>query len=168
MPSKSFAAPTLRVAEGPRDWAAVRSLFVELQEYGRTADDRLPPGEDVADEYLAAQLHRCREHEGRILVAEVEGEILGYVCVLAKVPCAESADGLAVQAEVVDLVVSSKARSGGIGKALLRSAEGYAVSVGTSNLRVSVFATNDSAQRFYDSNGFELYEVVYEKRMLVG
>jgi ribosomal protein S18 acetylase RimI-like enzyme len=161
----SSDAISVRVSEGSRDRAAIRHLFVELQEHGRAFDDRLAPGNEIADAYFESLLLRCSECEGHFLVAELSGEVCGYICVLAKAPCTEPADGLSEQAEVVDLVVSRQARSAGVGKALIESAEALAASAGARFLRVSVFANNYSAAAFYEHIGFTAHEVIYEKQL---
>lgn len=163
MPHRNSAAVWVRVSEYTRDRAAIRRLFVELQDHGRASDDRLAPGNEIADAYLESLLLRCSQCEGRFLVAELSGEVCGYLCILAKAPCTEPADGLYEQAEIVDLVVSSLARSAGVGKALLECAEAYAVHAGARFLRVSVFAKNQSAAAFYQRIGFTAHEVIYEK-----
>lgn len=100
---------------------------------------------------------------GRFLVAELSGEVVGYLCVLAKAPCQEPADGLLEHAEIVDLVVSRLARSAGVGRALVQSAEAYAAGAGAQFLRVCVFARNQAAAVFYGNAGFTAHEITYEK-----
>ncbi len=117
----------------------------------------------MADAYLGDLLRKCALYDGKVFVAETSDGVVGYLCVLAKVPCAEPADGLAEQSEVVDLVVSDRARSAGVGTALLASAQAHAAAAGSSHLRVTVFARNASAKTFYEKSGFEPHEIVYEK-----
>lgn len=165
MPHRNSAAVTVREAEYTRDRAAIRRLFVELQEHARASDNRLAPGIEIADAYLESLLIRCSQCEGRFLVAELSGEVCGYLCILARAPCTEPADGLSEQAEIVDLVVSRAQRSAGVGKALLDCAEVYAAHAGARFLRVSVFAKNQSAAAFYQRIGFTAHEVIYEKQL---
>lgn len=95
----------VRVAEGARDHAAIRRLFIELLDHGRASDKRLACGADIADAYLESLISRCGQCEGRFLVAELSGQVIGYMCVLARAPCQEPAEGLLEHAEIVDLVV---------------------------------------------------------------
>lgn len=153
----------VRVAEGARDHAAIRRLFIELQDHGRASDKRLACGADIADAYLESLISRCGQCEGRFLVAELSGQVIGYVCVLARAPCQEPADGLLEHAEIVDLVVSRLARSTGVGRALVQAAEAHAAGAGAQFLRVAVFARNEVASVFYENAGFTAHEITYEK-----
>lgn len=53
----------------PDDEAACRACVVELQDAERGFDQRLRPGEAMADEYLAQMHVHCRDHAGAIFVA---------------------------------------------------------------------------------------------------
>ena len=165
MSHRNAPAVSVRKPMCEGDHSAIRSLFVELQEHGRASDARLSPGEEIADSYLESLMRKCEQYEGCFFVAELSGEVCGYVCVLAKVPCTEPADGLSVQAEVIDLVVSKFARSAGVGRALLANAEDFSTRAGARFLRVSVFASNHSAVEFYEHAGYTEHEVVYEKQL---
>lgn len=155
----------IREFDERNDYARVTRLFCELQDHARTNDNRVPPGEPIVERYISNLQAKCAAHEGKIFVAESEGEIFGYVCILALVPCAEPADGILNQSEIVDLIVSASARSSGVGRALVNRAESYAVSRGSIWMRVNVFAWNTSAQAMYKRVGFSEYEVTYEKRL---
>jgi ribosomal protein S18 acetylase RimI-like enzyme len=98
-------------------------------------------------------------------VAEQQGEVIGYVCVLSCVPSSEPADGLKEEAQIVDLVVTEKARGYGVGPSLLEAAEEFASAQGAKWLRVQVFAWNSSARSLYDKLGFSEFEVTLEKQL---
>ena len=59
----------IREFDSARDLAAVRSCFVELQDYECGLDPRKPSGEESTDAYLDWTFRHCREYAGRILVA---------------------------------------------------------------------------------------------------
>ena len=66
---------------------------------------------------------------------------------------------------VSDLVVSSALRGQGVGRALLRRAEGCVREAGVTTLRLSVLAGNRGAIALYEDEGFAPVEVDMEKRL---
>ena len=62
----------------------------------------------VASEYLKHLLARCREWNGKIFVAEGDGQIAGAVCVFGAVPSREPDEEAYEYAHVSDLVVLQK------------------------------------------------------------
>lgn len=149
------------------DYLEVKACFEILQDFSRSYDDRLTPGKEISEWYLATLREHCEKYKGQIFVAEESGKIIGYVCVLSHVPCAEPADGLLYEAQVVDLVVLNVARGRGVGKALLQAGEEYAISKGANWLRVSVFTWNNQAISLYEKLGFSHQEITLEKKLLV-
>ena len=147
------------------DRGAVEECLLELQEFSRQHDARLPIGSCMAQEYLERLHARCSLYAGKVLVAEIDAVVVGYVCVLAKVPAAEPADGVAEAAQIVDLVVQTNARGSGVGSCLLHAADTYAQSQGASWLRVGVFAWNAHAIGLYEHRGYARLEVTLEKRL---
>jgi ribosomal protein S18 acetylase RimI-like enzyme len=147
------------------DASPVRSCIVELQEFERGIDDRLRPGDAMADEYLDHMLVQCREHTGIILLAECDGAVAGFATVLARVPFTALDDPPGEYALVSDLVVRHRFRRRGIGAALLREAEAYARAAGASELRVGVLSENRAAGRLYRGAGFAPYLETLAKRL---
>lgn len=149
------------------DSAAIERCFEELQDFSRIQDVRIPVGSLLSAEYLQTLVKRCELYRGQVFVADQKGEILGYVCVLSRVPCAEPADGLFEEAQIVDLIVTQRARGTGLGKRLLKAAEDFAAMQGATWLRVSVFAWNAAARSLYTKQGFSELEVTLEKQLRV-
>lgn len=147
------------------DQAAVKECLTELQEFSRAHDHRLPRAGAIADEYLARLYAQCQTQGGKIFVADANGFVVGYICVLAHVAATEPADGELAQAHIVDLVVKSHAQGLGAGGLLLDAAESFAQSQGADWLRVGVFAWNSHAIRVYEQRGFSRLEITLEKRL---
>src|SRR5262249_18528930 len=61
-----------------RDSAALRDCFIELQNYERQLDPGKPEGSTVAEAYLERMFARCREWDGRVFVAEVLSNVVGF------------------------------------------------------------------------------------------
>lgn len=155
----------IREFDPPRDRNAVRACFVELQDFERALDPRMPSGEQVADTYLELMFRRCREFDGAVLVAEVDREVVGFVTIWARYRSTEPDDDTAEHGFVSDLVVAATNRGRGIGRALLRAAESRARDAGARSLRLSVKADNAAARSLYAAEGFEPSEILLEKRL---
>jgi ribosomal protein S18 acetylase RimI-like enzyme len=99
------------------------------------------------------------------LVAEVEGEVAGYVSILTKVSSGELQDGDIEYGLVPDLVILPGYRGNGIGRILLAAAEDYAKDHQVKWLRIGVMNSNQNAKELYLSSGYcELY-VELEKNL---
>jgi ribosomal protein S18 acetylase RimI-like enzyme len=140
------------------DYPALRTCFVELQAWEQSFEPGLPAPEEAADPYLAELFRNCAESRGRIFLAETNGVVVGFVCVLAKVlPSAD--DGLDPYAYISDLVVRAAHRRRGIGRALLVRAESFAREFGVKQLKVGVLVRNEATHSFYRAGGFRDYTV---------
>lgn len=84
------------------------------------------------------------------LIAEYDGELVGYVRLQDKYPLIEGAGVLAVNG----LAVSPKARRLGIGSALLDAVAAEGKRRGARKITLRVFATNTAAQRLYERHGY--------------
>ena len=71
----------------------VRKCFVELQDFERSLDPRMPPGVEIVDTYIPYMLNRCKMCWGKILVADVDGEVAGFVTILTKVKSDDIEEG---------------------------------------------------------------------------
>lgn len=155
MPIRKFAART--------DVLNLRQCLIELQNFERALDPRMPSGEDIVDDYIADMLRRCRECNGTVLVAEVDNEVAGYVTVMAKVSSEEIGAGDFEFGLVTDIVVLPGYRRTGLGKDLLAAAEAYAKANGVKWLRIGALAANHAAIAMYSSMGFSGLYVELEK-----
>ena len=155
----------IREFDPSRDGTALRDCFIELQNHERRLDPGKPEGATVAEAYLNRMFARCREWEGQVFVAEVAGEMVGFVCLWARVKPDEPDENPSEYAFISDLVVGPTYRRCGIGRQLLSAAECYAKARGSQTLRLGVLARNTAARRLYRSAGFEEYEVELSKQL---
>lgn len=153
----------IRVAKIDADFDQIRECLVELQDYERQIDPRMPSGNVIADPYLSDMLRKCKEHRGQILVAEVDGIIAGYVTVLTKLSSGAIDDGDIEYSLIDDLVVKHNSRGKGLGRKLIEAAKSYAKTNDARWLRLSVLAQNRSARALYSSLGFSELYIDYEK-----
>jgi len=143
----------------------VEACLVELQDFERLLDPRMPPGADIVEFYIPQMLLRCTQCEGIVLVAEFNDAIAGYATVLAKVRSEEIEDGDLEYGLVSDLVVAKNHRQQGVGKKPLQAAETYARSKDVKWLRIGVLAANYVAGNLYESLGFEVLYIEREKKL---
>ena len=137
-----------------RDAAAVRACFVALQDHEHDMIPLAPRGEPIADGYLAWMFGRLEAHEGALLVAEVDDEVVAFVGVLGRVPRESLDDGDDAHAFIGEVSVMPGHRGRGIGKALIDAAIAHARGCGASNIRLAVVSENEGARRLYESLGF--------------
>lgn len=155
---------SLRIREFlPSDIEVVVRLVSEMQEYERAIDGRLLPGSEMAIPYTAEMRDLCAREDGVILLAEVDGEVAGFVAVRAAVPSEELDHPPGTYALISDLSVSAAFRGRGVGRALLEAAERHAQRRGAVDLRIAVLAANSVANGLYRSAGFSPYLVVLTK-----
>lgn len=133
---------------------ALKTCVIELQEFERALDSRLPAGIDIVDDYVLQMFHRCKESDGQIFIAEVDGNVAGYAMILTKVSSDELHDSDVVYALVADLFVFQAYRRRGLGQQLLDAAERFASSKGSQWLRIGVLSSNKGAQDLYEARGF--------------
>lgn len=155
---------TIRRAHPVKDRAALRKCTIELQEFERTLEPTLPPGEDMADAYLDHMLARCTAEDGAVFIAEDEGTVAGFITVLCRV-MPDAPDETEPYTYISDLVVLPDFRNGGIGRALLDHAEMHARESGAKTLRISALARNDGAIRLYQRIGFRGYRLELTKQL---
>lgn len=156
---------TIRQYRGGTDDAALRCLEVELQEFERTVEPALPPGEAMADAYIAHLFACCAKWQGRMFVAEDDGVVAGFVCVYGRCPQEELDESPEPYAFVSDLVVMPAHRNTGIGQRLLATAEAYARECGVAELKIGVLQRNGGALRLYERLGFRQYRIELTKRL---
>jgi ribosomal protein S18 acetylase RimI-like enzyme len=145
------------------DLPTLQRLVSEMQDFEREIDPRLRPGGAIALDYTAAMLRRCDSHDGVVLLADVAGQTVGFVCVLPTVPHESLDEVPGSHALVSDLGVTPSVRGRGVGRALLEAAETYARSRGAAELRIAVLEGNRPAAHLYESAGFDPYLVILAK-----
>lgn len=141
----------------------VQACLIELQDFERALDPRMPSGAEIVDDYIPRMLNRCMHCQGKIFVAEVGEQVVGFATILSKVKSEEIEDGEIEYGLVSDLIVASRFRKRGVGKKLLEAVESFARSNKVRWLRIGVLAKNHVADGLYDSLGFRKLYIEREK-----
>lgn len=143
----------------------VRACLIELQDFEHQIDQRIPSGAEIVDAYIPEMMSRCESCDGRVFVAELNGEVVGYATILSRVTSEEIEDGGVEYGLISDLVTASGHRKQGVARALLDAAETFARKRGTKWLRVGALAANQLALGIYESRGFSKLYVELEKEL---
>ncbi|MFZ4407940.1 MAG: GNAT family N-acetyltransferase [Paracraurococcus sp.] len=122
---------------------------------------------NLAPDGAAASLHhvlgRVAATGGAAWVAEVAGEVIGYLCLtLDTMPAYVAVDRRAV-AYVTDAFVREAERGRGVFRALLAEAEAFAAAQGATRIMIGVLAGNGLAERAYHAAGFRPYALELAK-----
>ena len=147
------------------DALELEHCIVELQSYEAEIEPNRVEGHRVASAYRRLLLAECRRTTGKILVAETDDEVVGFVCVLAAVDSKDVLEKETKHAYITDLVVLPGHRNEGVGRALLQAAEDYVAGQGGTVLKVDVLAANDVALDLYTSMGYVESEIRLAKRL---
>ena len=141
-------AVTLRPAE-PSDADAIAALFT---------DEGYPAGpSDIVE-----RMTRFASPHSRVLVAEHEGGVLGFIAVHA-LPRFEHDDRIL---RVLALVVDAGARERGVGHQLMVEAERIADEIGAAFVEVTAGHHRPDARRLYESMGYDASVAAYLRKKL--
>ena len=148
-----------------KDYPQVRQFTIDLQDFERRLDPRMPTGESIADQYMANMFKECEKYSGRIFVAEIEQELAGYLTVLCRYVSKDIEDGPREFGYVTDLFISANHRGMGIGKALLTRGEKAVQDESNYELMIGVLAQNTAAKTLYQSAGYQEFAITLEKKL---
>jgi len=133
----------------PDDAERIAALFT---------DEGYPSGPSDIVERLA----RFDSPYSRVLVADHDGEVLGFVAVHA-LPRFEHSDRFL---RVMALVVDAAVRERGVGRELMEAAEGVGREVGAAFVEVTVGRHRPDAARLYTELGYDATVAAYLRKKL--
>ncbi|MFD7641177.1 GNAT family N-acetyltransferase [Kitasatospora sp. NPDC059795] len=113
-----------------------------------------------ADAPVFDQQHRPEQY----LLAELDGEPVGYIRQLREIPLESNAHVRQIQG----LAVLPKARGRGIGDALITAVCAAARAEGARRITLRVLGHNAPARRLYERNGFQVLGILPEHFLLEG
>jgi ribosomal protein S18 acetylase RimI-like enzyme len=136
----------------------VRDLLTELEEYLVSIDedelDRVHP--EYHEKMALVDLKDVKENDGICYLALVDNKVVGLI--MGTIPPFDEYDYLDYKCPkrgiITELIVTSKIRSKGVGKELMRTLEDYFKSKGCEYALVDVFAYNKLGIGFYDKYGY--------------
>ncbi len=142
----------------------MRKCYIELQtvEHNHLPNFYADP-ESSVDAYLEYLFNSIEVNSGKIYVADMDGEITGFV----GVTLGEDDDPCVMIHKfvyVTDLVVLEKYRKRGIGEQLIQAAEKYGKENGEEYISLHVTKGNPSFN-FYQKLGFKEYTTSLKKKL---
>ncbi len=150
-----------------KDEPQVIAIARELQAHEAAIYDRSKQPEEIGSWYVAELLVEVAKHQGRFLVAERNGAVIGYATLLTVVSSEGERDEVHYTfSDVGDLAVLKSQRGTGAGRALIEVCENTARAAGQKWLRLGVIADNHSARTFYEKMGLREKFLKLEKPLL--
>lgn len=141
-------ALTIRAAE-TTDAESIATLFT---------DEGYPSGpSDIVE-----RLTRFASEHSRVVIAEHEGAVLGFIALHA-LPRFEHDDRIL---RVLALVVDAGARERGVGHRLMTEAERIAAELGAAFIEVTAGHHRPDARRLYESMGYDASVAAYLRKKL--
>ena len=141
------------------DHAGLLRLIRELQDHISSLDPlrRLKSGNGFdVEAYMTNTMEKVRKERGCILVADDGNGIIG--CVIGIIPSPSPEQSLEsppiLEGVILELIVARKHRGSGVGSMLMEAMEQYYREEGAEYSRVSCFAPNEDAHRFYGACGY--------------
>ena len=131
----------------PDDLDALAPLFDAYRRFYEQPGDIA-----LASAFLHARMERG---ESTILVAEADGQLLGF-CQLYPTWCSVAAARIFV---LYDLFVDAGVRRAGVGRALMLAAQDFGRAAGAARLDLSTAHANTRAQALYESLGWQRDDV---------
>lgn len=137
----------------PADIDAVAHLWESLVEHHRALDGDLPPAApNGAQRYARRLIDRLDDPMTRVLIAELDGRVVGYVLGvivdLAPEMFAQEASGF-----LADIYVEQDVRGQGVGRALVDDLSAWFRSHGLRYFEWHVAAHNDAGIAFWQAMG---------------
>ena len=148
----------------------VKDLLVELEEYILSIDkDNLDQiHKDFRDKYTELDLKKIADNNGKCYLYVENDKALGLIMgVVEKYNDYDYLDyKCPKKGNIIELILSKKIRSKGIGKQLMEKMEMYFKSINCEYIKISVFAYNDNAINFYNKNGYHCRMIDMIKKII--
>lgn len=147
------------------DREAVIDLIWQLNLYEDQISRDRAPSRKAASAGLAANRRRMSEHGGAELVAEIDGQVVGYLLCVIESADAYIRERYSMHAYIAELVIAEGHRGHGLGQKMIAAAEDYARARGMPSIFIGVLAGNEPADRLYGHLGYRTYSIERMKRL---
>ncbi len=140
------------------DAAAISSIACEVQALHAAAHPTIfkPPGAATFPPETIVELMAMPGHH--FFVAASGDTVAGYLYAVVESQPATAWKYATTVLTVEQMGVHDSHRAQGLGERLLRAAHSLAQERGVAEVRLSVWAFNDGARRFYDRHGYAVYQ----------
>ncbi len=155
---------TLRTAL-PQDRDMVVELIHQLNVFEADLVGDRRRDYDGANGYYDELMMRLSRRNGRIVLAEESGTVVGAMGFSLDQDAAYVAAEFRSHGTVTDLIVHEGWRGKGIGQMLLKEAERLTKEAGLKRLMIGALIANERAERTYRQFGFEPYVAFLKKEL---
>jgi ribosomal protein S18 acetylase RimI-like enzyme len=145
------------------DQEGLEACILELQNFEHALEPDRVEGARIVTRNREDLLALVRQNQGQLFVAEVNAEVVGFVCVRLEHEEDEYLSTLVDYAYISDLVVLPSHRGQGYGATLLQKAEEFVRFQGMTMLKIQVLVKNQQATSVYLHAGFRPYELALLK-----
>ncbi|MGZ4031286.1 MAG: N-acetyltransferase family protein [Tumebacillaceae bacterium] len=152
-----------------KDEANFIDLSLELSRFNQLNH---PIPEEPFEAVLQARREKAAQHFAKrdqeqhmILLAEFEGEAVGYAFATIQSPEPSSSRGAHVSGYLDEVFVLDKARGHRIGKLLLEAVTQWMKEQGAERMTLFMFNWNSHAQGFYEKENFRPYVTGFEREI---
>lgn len=162
---RATGAFSVRAARLPEDAPALMAFVAGLQEFEHVFEPNRRTDPLVGHDYFRMLMKRVEERDGRVLVAERDGELLGWCVTLV-----DEGEVYVVEEErrsgfIAELFVVEDARGQGVGRALIAAAETSFKVRGLPVASIAVLPGNRRAREIYEAAGYEAYTLFLRKKL---
>lgn len=147
----------------------IKDLLCELQEHIVILDEYKIQimADNYREDYFNDMMEKIKNNNGMIYVAIEDDIVLGFIAGIIEV--VEGVDALTVGefklGRIIELCVTNKLRSKGIGSELVNKVEDYLKNKECDYIYVDVFGPNTKAIDFYNKNGYNLRNIEVMKKV---
>jgi len=165
MSTASSAAPVALRTAIADDRESIIDLIYALNVFEADISGDRRRDRSAAAAYYDELLQRLARRNGRLVLAETDGRVVGAMGFVIEQDAAYVVEDVRRHGVVTDLVVHEQWRGRGIGSLLLKEAERLAREAGLKRLTIGALAGNENAERVYRAFGFEPYVSILVKAL---
>jgi GNAT superfamily N-acetyltransferase len=148
-----------------KDYDTLVKLIIAFQDGERLWEKTYAPGSEMASQWLNALLECAAHNEGRILVAELDNKVVGYIAFWKEVSETQFSFTIPFSVKLSDIYVLPECRGKGIAKELMKEVDNYAREIGSTQILLNVLYKNEVARTVYEKNGYRNYDLVMVKEI---
>jgi ribosomal protein S18 acetylase RimI-like enzyme len=150
----------------PTDFEVIRGFVESIQDYERIQVPELKSGAEIGTDYTKMLIDAIadRHQRGLILIAKIDNNAIGFACAwIDEDDDPLLRDDTRRHAYVSDIFVDDAWRRQGVARLLLQAIETEMRQRGCERIRIRTKATNLSALKCYEANGYQPYEIILSK-----
>lgn len=137
-----------------KDLKNVRFLWLKLAEEMYEYEEYIYPSRENAERWFSSVLSTLREGRGKVLIAQLNGEIVGFIYFIHSLRTFLEVSKQA--ALISDMYVKPEFRRRGIGSLLMEKCLENLRKLHIKHVMLSVLSENLAAVKFYEKHGFKI------------